>query len=506
MGERGVVAAGHAATAEAAAQILRDGGNAFDAAIGAMLAACVAEPVLCSLGGGGFVLARPEGARPKLFDFFVQTPRRRLPEGVIDIRPVVADFGTTTQNFHCGLGTIAVPGMVRGLFAVHESLGHMPLADIAAPALRLARDGVVLSRFQVYVAGVVAPILTSGEDSRALFCKPDGRLPGEGEVMRNRDFADALDALVHEGADLFHRGEIGRTLAETCEAGGGLLRLDDLEAYRVEMREPLTVQYGDATLYTNPPPASGGTLVAFGLEMLRGQPRQGWGTEGQRRRLARIIAATAAARAQVEAAGAEASLLDPRLLERWRAEVAERPPAHRGTTHVSVVDAAGNAASVSVSNGETSGVVIPGTGIVCNNMLGESDLCPEGWQRLPRDTRMTSMMAPTLVLHRDGAETALGSGGSSRIRSAVLQVLENLLDHGMALEEAVTAPRLHAEDGLLSAEHDVPEALRAEWPRVQVWPDHNMFFGGVHAVRRSARGAFEGIGDPRRDGAARVVV
>lgn len=510
---QGAVAAGHPETAKAAALVLENGGNAFDAVLAAFMVSCVAEPVLSSLGGGGFLLARPVGRPVRVLDFFVQTPRRKVRPEDCDFRAVQADFGTTTQSFHAGFASMAVPGAVRGLFETHAALGRMPLKELAEPARALARDGVVVNALQAYVFSVVAAIARLTPSSRALFCRAgeDGDpVLREGDIFRNPAFADVLDALTHEGADLFYRGEIARALADAHEQNGGLLRMDDLRHYRAEVRDPLLVKHDDITLYTNPPPSTGGTLIAFGMSLLRGQGmhNMSWGGRDQRRLLARVMELTGDARASLEAAHPDdwrERMLDAELLDRWRSQIEGRAKAYRGTTHISVVDTAGNAAALTVSNGEGAGWVIPGTGIVMNNMLGEEDLLPEGWHSWPENTRMTSMMAPTLALHRDGGEWVLGSGGSKRIRTAILQVLINLFDYGMPLDEAIAAPRLHCEEGRLAAELDCPEPLADEWRSPQIWPDRNMYFGGVNAVRRTRNGGLEAFADPRRDGAAIIV-
>lgn len=520
--KQGAVAAGHPETAKAAAMVLENGGNAFDAALAAFLASCVTEPVLSSLGGGGFLLARPAGRPAKVLDFFVQTPRRKLRESACDFRPVTADFGTTTQQFHAGFAAMAVPGAVRGVFDAHAALGRMPLKELAEPARMLARDGVTVNTQQAYVFSVVKAILALSADSRSLFFRPgeDGTpsatLLAAGDTFRHPVLADVLDALTHEGPDLFYRGEIAHTLTDAHAEHGGHLTMDDLRTYRTHVRDTLSLKHDDITIHTNPPPSSGGTLIAFGLELLRGQSlhKLAWGSRAQRRMLARVMDLTGAARATLEARHGDDwrdHMLDPALLETWRSQIEGRASAYRGTTHISVVDAAGNAAALTVSNGEGSGWMIPGTGIIMNNMLGEEDLLPAAghggpdWLSWPTDSRMTSMMAPTLALHRDGGEWVLGSGGSRRIRTALLQVLVNLFSYGMALDDAITAPRLHCENGRLTLECDLPDGLADEWRDPVLWPERNMYFGGVHAVQRTHSGGLDAFADPRRDGAALIV-
>ena len=182
--------------------------------------------------------------------------------------------------------------------------------------------------------------------------------------------------------------------------------------------------------------------------------------------------------------------------------------ASRGTTQISVADLAGNLASLTLSNGEGSSYVMPGSGIMLNNMLGEEDLNPDGFHNMPAGVRLASMMTPTIACLSDGGQIALGSGGSNRIRSAILQVLTNVLEFDMGLEQAVNAPRLHLEGPHLNVEAGFSEAalelFEAEWPGVEQWPETNLFFGGVHAVECLANGEFRAAGDPRRGGAAAI--
>ena len=502
-----VVAAGHALTAAAAEDVLRAGGNAYDALIAALATSFVAEPVLSSPGGGGFLLAAPAGERPRVYDFFVQTPRRRRPAGDVEFHPVVADFGAAQQEFHIGRGTVATPGMMRGIAEIHADLATVPLRELVAPACRLAIEGVTVSEYQAYLFGVTEALLGASEAGRSIFGSTGvpGKLVQAGERLANPMLADALEAIAIEGADLFYRGEIAASLVADMAAGGHLAAAD-LAGYRVEKRKPLPLDHGGVRMLTNPPPSSGGTLVGFGLALLRGHDVGAFGSPGHLGRLAAVMEATAAAR--IEHSIEALASLDPASVARWREQVAGRARAFRGTTHVSVIDAAGNVASATVSNGAGSDCVVPGTGIVMNNMLGEADLNPGGFHRWPLDERMTSMMAPTALVWRDGRKAATGSGGSSRIRTALLQVLVNLVDFAMDVEEAVVAPRIHVEDAFLSVEGGFdPERIAPvleAWPDHQLWDAANMFFGGAHTVASGPRGV-EGAGDPRRGGACAIV-
>jgi gamma-glutamyltranspeptidase/glutathione hydrolase len=494
---RGCVAAGHPVTAEAAVAVLRAGGNAFDAALAALYAACVAEPVLASLGGGGFLLARPEGGPARVFDFFVHTPQVRRPPGEVHAYPIVTDWGTAQQEFQIGLGTVAVPGIVRGIFAVHRALGRLPMADIVAPAAAAARDGVVVSPFQSYLMTLVAPIYLGTDETRALYTG------GEGDVLHNPGMADLLDGLAREGDRLFYEGAVADAIVGSCARGGGHLTHDDLRRYAAVAREPLTVRYRDATITTNPPPSAGGTLIAFGLALLDRVDLRDltFGSPEHAALLARVMTRTVDART---AHGSGAHLLAEATLARYAAELVGARAAYRGTTHISVVDAAGNAAAVTVSNGEGCGALVPGTGMMLNNMLGEDDVNPAGVHAWPEGQRLSSMMAPTLLTRDDGAFAVTGSGGSKRIRTAILQVVSNLIDFGMTPEDAVGAPRLHVEPDHLSVEAgfaaETTAVLAGLLPQHTLWNARNMFFGGVHTVARAQGGALTGVGDPRRGG------
>ena len=504
----GVVAAGHLETAQAAAQILREGGNAFDAAVAAMLAACVAEPILASLGGGGFLTAKPKHTAPVVYDFFTQTPMQKQSTAGIDFYPIDADFGTASQTFHIGMGSIATPGFIHGIFTIHRELCRLPLRTLFEPAIRLARDGVIINSFQHLIARIVSPILTSTSAALALNRSPaDGtQLIREGECQRQPELADFLDILCLEGKDLFYRGEAGKFLIDDCTQLGGHLRWNDLSGYEVVKRTPLSFNYRHARLVTNPLPSLGGTLIAFALGLLEtnalGQSQPG--SAEHIRQLARAMCLTQ--RLRNERRSDLSRILQPEIRKQVIRSLTDHWVCTRGTTQISIADRTGNLASMTLSNGEGSGYVIPGTGIMLNNMLGEEDLNPNGFHQWPQNQRIASMMAPSLVILDDGGIIVTGSGGSNRIRSAILQVVSNLIDFQMPLEEAVSHSRIHYENDLLSLEPELdPAILRTlmdEFPNQQIWHEKNLFFGGAHTVTVDARSMLSGVGDTRRGGIA----
>ena len=468
----GAIACGHPVTASAAREVLEAGGNAFDAVIAAQFAACVAEPVLTSLGGGGFLLAHRSGSTPRLYDFFAQTPKARKGRSGA-LYPMEADFGPATQTFHIGPGSVATPGTVAGMFTIHAELASLPMASLVTPAVRAAREGVRVNDFQRYIFDVVEPIYTGLEPYAAVFNDRPHQQP---------ELAATLEALCEGGADLFYRGTLGERLVDTVAAAGGHLSLDDLDAYQVIKREPLALEFAGFQILTNPPPSAGGVLMAHTLtELARSATAAPMD-------LVRAMAATNAARATLLPA----------------AQIT------RGTTHISVADTAGNLAAMTLSNGEGARCLIPDTGVMLNNMLGEEDINPGGIGFWPEDVRLGSMMAPTVLLEPLlGHRYALGSGGSNRIRSALVQVIVQLLAHGRTATEAVAAPRLHLEGDLLSLEPGFDGAVNDLSPEVsnlQQWSEQNLFFGGVHLVGSHDDGRFEAVGDTRRGGVGELAV
>ncbi|HHK75274.1 MAG TPA: Gamma-glutamyltranspeptidase, partial [Rhizobiales bacterium] len=485
---KGAVAAGHELTAQAMKEILLEGGNAFDAAIAGAFMACVAEPVLAAPGGGGFCMIH-EAASGKfsLLDFFAQTPRNKTASSDLEFFPITADFGTATQEFHIGAGAAATPGFAQGLCTLHERLGKLPLPRIAEPAVRAARKGVEVSRFQAGLFQIISPILISNPCAKAVFA-PSGRLLTAGEILSNRALGDTLEALAREGAALFTQGEVGRAMLEQSRLQGGHLQPDDLSGYKVEMRSPVLRRYAGLELYMNPPPSSGGTLIAFALGLLSRMDVRG----------AALVPALARAldlgdTARRDAGHCLETLSDDAALIACLEKAGRHKPARRGTTHVSAIDSQGNAAALTISNGEGNGFMLGKYGFMLNNMLGEEDLNPHGFQNWPENTRLSSMMAPSLLRSPDGTLTALGSGGSNRIRSAITQVIARL-GQGQDLAGAVEAPRLHLEHGHLDFEDFFTDEQRASllaaFPDHRGWKKKNMFFGGVHAVSCDCQGRF----------------
>jgi gamma-glutamyltranspeptidase/glutathione hydrolase len=503
-GAQGVVAAGHPLTAQAGARVLREGGNAVDAAVAAMLSSFAAEPLLTGLGAGGYLMVAGGGWEPALLDFFVEAPLRAEDGSAAELTAIDVSFGDAAQVFHIGPASCGIYGTPAGACEAIARWGTMSLEELAEPAARLAREGVALNAGQAYVAAILEQLLVSSPECAALWA-PTGRVLREGEVMRNPELADALERLGSEGAEPFYRGDIAAAVSDWLAARGGSVTCAALAGYRSIVREPVRMGYRDRVLLTNPPPSAGGTLIAYALGLLDRRPAPP--------SLREIVGAMEAAQAERTAEFVE-GLAQERFLERFLAERlggSERAPdgarkgatGHLGaTTHISVLDRDGRACSVTCTNGEGSGVVVPGTGIHVNNIMGEQDLNPLGFHRHPAGRRMPSMMAPSVVTRAGEVELVLGSAGSNRIRSALLQTIVGVVDHGLDAASAVRAPRVHFEDGVIYAEPGIDTgALTADGRSVVGFHELNLFFGGVQAVQRRG-GRLIGAGDPRRGGVA----
>jgi gamma-glutamyltranspeptidase/glutathione hydrolase len=492
--EKGVVAAGHPLTAQAGAEVLRAGGNAVDAAVGAMLMSFVAEPLLTGLGAGGYMMVAGEGREPVLLDFFVEAPPRAQDGSAAELEAIDVSFGDAVQVFYIGPASCGVYGTPAGICGAMARWGTVRLEQLVAPAARLARAGVELNHGQAYVAEILGDLLRSTPECAALWA-PGGEVLREGERLRNPELGDALERLGAEGSEPFYRGDIAAEVCAWLAPRGGSLTREALASYAAIERRPLEVGYRDRTVLTNPPPSAGGTLLAYSLALLDREPAPP-ALEG-------VVGAMEAAQAErtpefVEGLGEEG------FQERF---FSSRLGA---TTHISVLDAAGCACSVTCTNGEGSGVVVPGTGIHVNNVMGEEDLNPQGFHRHPAGRRMPSMMAPSIVLRNGGVELVLGSAGSNRIRSAILQTIVGVVDRGLSVADAVQAPRAHFEDGVVYHEpgidiHELSSVgARGDAEREFVrFHDLNLFFGGVQAVQREG-GRMAGAGDPRRGGVAVV--
>lgn len=481
---RGVVAAGNVHTAAAASRILREGGNAVDAAIAAALTCFSAEPLLTSAGGAGIMLVSKPGEDPVAVDFFSPFPGAGGRPKRLDFQAIEVDFGSAKQAFHVGRAAAAVPLVLDGLAVAAEQFGQLELAQLVAPGVELARDGVIIDVITARTFELLWPILRRDPDCLAEIAEglPDDRPPQVGQRLRNSGLAATLERYATLGRT--PPGLRDGLLAEFGPARGGMISAEDLDAAQVVVKTPHCFQIGEWKVASSP--RLGGRLVGMISEELS---------------LASLASCEVAELLRIARASRSGHQARTGL-----------PPDSRGsTTHISVVDEHGAAASVTLTAGEGCGHVVRGTGVHINNFLGEEDLNPIGFHLHRPGDALPTMIAPTIAIHPDGRVLALGSGGSNRIRSAVSQVLHAILRRGASLEQAVAAPRVHGEDqgawvelGDRAAPAAILEALAREFPAVHAFEGRDFFFGGVHVAARNAQAQLAGVGDARRGGAVAI--
>jgi gamma-glutamyltranspeptidase / glutathione hydrolase len=456
------IATGHPATAAAGAGILRAGGSAADAAVAASLASCVAETVMTGLLGGGHAIYwDASNGRAENLDCFVAVPGLGAERRELELLELDVPFGAELVHYAVGIASCGVPGVPAGLGALWERHGRLNWPRLVQPALELARAGVAMPPAHASCLAMLAAVMTMNEGARIY--SPGGALLKPGDRLDQPGLVRALELLADEGARSAYDGSLADALLGLMDERGGLVTRDDLAAYVAKWSEPIEVAYLGLRFLTRGD-LSGipDTLPALPRLVDLDEPRR---------------------------AVALARCLD----------TATAGAGH--TTNITVVDSNGDACVLTTSLGLGSGDFVPGLDLHLNSMLGEADLIRGG---LEPGRRMSSMMAPSVALDREGLALAAGAAGGTRLRGALVQVAAGVLDERLAAADAVARPRLHPADGRVQLEpgfgDDVVAALEREGFEARVWPAPHQFFGGVSVVTRSSA-----AGDPRRSGAATAV-
>ncbi|SOC52765.1 gamma-glutamyltransferase [Ornithinimicrobium cerasi] len=507
MVRRAAVAAPNEHATRAAEHALASGGNAVDAAVAAMVSATVTEPGIVSPLGGCYLNIWPTTGDPVVVDGNVEMPGRGQPReafgrGLIE---AASDYGGGMVTY-VGAGSVATPGMFAGMGLAHARYGAAPWAELLRPAADTARQGFALSRTaQSYLVLVTGTILAWDPATRAMLTD-DGGAPPVGMPVRDPALADALEQIGEEGAASVHTGDLARAIAADVADRGGLLTLEDLAAYRAVVRPALRSSLGEWDLACNPPPSIGGPVLTALLRLLSAVEQEITPARAATVmkevldiRLDRIDTAE-----DLAAAGAE-------LLATLHEIGSAGLPTSPSTAHVSVVDGEGMACALTASAGYGSGMTVRGTGLICNNALGELELNRLGLHALEPGTRLASNMAPTTARRSDGTVLAIGTPGADRITTALAQVMTHLARHGEDLQTAIERPRMHPrrlEDGTDRIEHEQDETIAASLDAAGI-PRHEhpplaMYFGGVGAALRHVDGRLEAGADPRRAAATRV--
>ncbi len=492
-GHKGVVAAGHNTTADVASEVLKAGGNAFDAAAAALFATFIAEPFMGSPGGGGFATLITESGQSYVLDFFCQTPKSKLPASKSHFYPITVDFGEAKEDFYIGHGSHATPGIIAGIFEMVDKFGTMPISELIQPTLDAISNGVPLDPFQQMDIGLLEDIIKTDSVCESIFF-PNGKMLEINEPVVMPDLPDFLFSLGKEGMREFYEGEIARKISEASEEYGGHIRMADFLDYKVELKKPLSFNYKDNQIFTVPFPSLGGPVIALGMDALSEIEKPiDYLTAEATEMFLPVIKKMERTIRRPEILAAHLDLCkNIRFNKKWGS-----------TTHFGISDSKGNSVSLTCSNGEGSGYIIPGTNCLMNNMLGEAALLPDGFFSWKKDARLNSLMSPSIV-QQSNRRIIIGTGGAGRIPSMILQVIRNMVDGGMDIKEAVEFPRMHLVGNSLKSEPGFERCTFNEDLIHDVWKEKSLYFGGVHTVSVQ-NGVPDAVGDARRWGVSRIV-
>lgn len=459
MGKPFKIAGGHSDTVESAKNILEAGGNAFDAAIAGVFSSMISEFLYTGAASGGAMMIKKNGKPPLLIDFFIETPAV-TPEKIQDFRTIYADFGDIKQEFNIGSGSVGIPGTLPGLISIHKQYGSLPFSTLVEQAVKLSRTGSILSKNQEYVTQVLFPVVSNNQDLFSLFSK-NGKLIKKGDTFKNKQLGDFLEQFMYQkNPEAFYKEEVCPIFFDSMK-NGGFISLNDLQDYSPKIRRPLNINYYGHDIFLNPEPSTGGRLINDGLKFLSNE-------------------------ATISKKVFEKALLKIQTLN--------QKDMVGSTTHLTVIDGENNVSSVTTTNGVGAGFLFKDTGIMPNNILGEKHLNPFGFHNWKLKQRIPSNICPTIIQKGEKNIISLGSAGSSRIISAILCVITNIINKKMSLKRAIATSRIHLEGNVLHCESD-NENVEFKSKEIVYWNEKNMFFGGVNACSLN-----ESIADKRRNG------
>lgn len=524
----GVVVAPQPRAAEVGAEVLRSGGNAFDAAVAAAFVQAVTDPFMCGIGGIGVAQIFDAATGDHvILDFVGRVGSRARPDQWAKLARRTAEGKTYVEGWHNYLGyqSILIPGTIAGLAAIHAR-GRMPWRDLVQPAIRILREGFPLFTYiteyfhdtHQYPTGENYPTFDEyvhATDAMArLWLRDDGTVRRVGDHLTNPAYADALECIADEGPDAFYRGSLAARIMADFAAHDALITTDDLAACTAVVRTPLQIDYRGLTVATSP--LGGATMLQI-LNILDGFPigELGHNSADYLHLLASAMQLAFADRERMTGDGDE-RVLNELVGKRHAAELRARingasipsfgAAAVPGTTHLSVADRDGNAVAVTHTLSMGSGVVTPGLGFQYNNGMSTFDPLPGKARSITPGKPRVTPMSPTMVFRDGRPEIILGSPGSNAIVNAVAQVIVNRLDFGMTPLEAVSVPRIHCEGGPVLTETRLPiatgHALEAHGHRLKPRPFAYDSLQGRIQLIVAENGAWIGASDPRRDGGA----
>ncbi len=494
-------------TVEAGRQLAEMGGNAVDIAVGAALTATVSEALMCSLGGSAFINIKLPGQRPELIDG-------------ADAMPVIpeADLNNETKawkradipygdgiSVNVGHASVAVPGMLRALELAWQRHGSLPWQQVLEPAIALAKSGTTANQTLVMWLGMAGhAVFYEQQESRETFF-PDGSTPlQKDEFYKPPHLESSLEQVARVGADALYRGDLGKAFSDEITGNGGYVTREDLESYEAQVREPIVLQSHGYRLALNPPPSIGGAMVGSMVQMYDSLWRADMTPAERTALVAQIQRAMFSLRHQ-EGGGDWSTDRAGQILEKDWLQRFFHKTFSPNTMHMSVATGDGAVVAITMSNGYGSGISIPGTGIPTNNSLGEPELNPAGYFRIPPGGRLVSNMSPTVVWNESGSQLAMGSPGASRITTSILQGWIRMGFEGMGVEQMVRAPRLHVEEVagefVVQYEAGIDVSLVGDHFGLREFAAPDMYFGALNVAGVGADGQLQALADNRRHGA-----
>ena len=498
--------------------MLREGGNAVDAAVATSLALSVTAPATSGIGGGGFMLIHmAERGESLMLDY-----RERAPAGApADLFTLDANSEVTGQENHLGEKAAAVPGSVAGMAMALEKFGTMTMAQVAKRAVSHGRDGFKITPFLGWALETDCDLgvtkFRRSEEAGRIWLKSDGGIYKTGETFHNGQMADTIESFATRGIGEFYEGPVAESAGRHMAANGGPMRAGDFAAYRPILRTPVQGTFRGLRYVTSAPPSSGGIAMDQFFRMIGPYDLAATGHNTVQTIDLMCKAFKQVYRARDLLADPDYEPIDVNKLTsdgflQGLLEGADLPGGSSGgdgsqTSHFSTVDSRGNAVSSTESLEAFfgCGVVIPGTGVFLNNTMGDFDPVPGRINSILGGKRPRSAMSPIIFLKDGRPVLVVGSAAGPRIITVVSQVVLNVLVHGMDIQAAIEAPRFHYDGGEMYVEGrigpDVRDGLTALGYRITVEDEMTYLFGGVHAITVGPDGAHGGA-DPRRDGVA----
>jgi len=496
------IAADSPETVRAGQVIAENGGNAVDVAVACALAASLSEVLMCSLGGSAFISIKLPGQEPVIID-----GADAMPE-ISEVkdhawREAELPYGDGIK-VNVGHGSIAIPGMLKALEATWQRFGKMPWKEVMAPAIQMAGEGVAANiTLASWLELAGKAIFYLQPESRKSFF-PTGRAIRENDIFTLPDYQQTLEAIAAEGSRVFYEGYIAEAFEQEIQSHGGYLKRTDMAGYRAIPREPIIISSQNYKLALNPPPSIGGAMVGSMIGMIDSRWNSSLSPESRSLLFAKVQESMLNLRHE-EAAGDWCNERAFQILEKeWLKKYLDKRMSPH-TLHMSIISSDGAAVSITMSNGYGSGITIPGTGITCNNSLGEPELNPHGFFTLKPQQRFVSNMSPAVAWNEEGRVIALGSPGASRIATTITQGWVNLAHNELDPRSSVNAPRLHVDyqdDGyVVQYEPGVNTSSLKQHYKLRPFADRDMYFGAFNIAIRDGDGRVEAIADSRRHGA-----